>query len=51
MRPVERRAEGVDVVEALAGERAFAEQVLIGVGHCSGVGIDTGVPGKESGER
>jgi hypothetical protein len=29
----------------LPGEAAFAEQVLIGVGHRGGVGIDAGVAG------
>ena len=39
----ERRDERVDVVQPLAGEDAFSEQILIGVGHRSGVRIDAGV--------
>ena len=42
---VERRHEGVDVVEALAGEDAFAEQILIHVRHRGRVRIDAGVAG------
>ena len=42
-RVLERRVERVDVVQALAGEDAFAEQVLIGVGHRRRVRIDAGV--------
>ena len=43
-RPVERRLEGVDVVDALAGVGAFAEQVLVDVGDGRGVGIDAAGP-------
>ena len=42
---VERRLEGVDVIEALAGEEAFLEQILIGVRHRGGIRVDAGVTG------
>ena len=42
-RVLERGDEGVDVVQALAGEDAFAEQVLIGVGDRRRVRVDAGV--------
>ena len=48
---LERGHERVDVVEALAGEDAFAEQILVGVGHGGRVGIDAGVPGVEPREQ
>ena len=48
---VERRHEGVDVVEALAGEDPFAEEVLVGVGDRGGVGVDAGVAGVDAGEE
>ena len=41
----ERRREGIDVVESLTGEDAFAEEVLVGVGDGRRVGIDPGMPG------
>ena len=41
---LERGHERIDVVEALAGEDAFAEHVLIHVRHRGGVRIDTGWP-------
>ena len=50
-RAFERRGEGVDVVEPLAGEDAFAEEILIGVGDRRRVGIDAGVPGIEPREQ
>ncbi len=40
---LERRLEGVDVVKALAGEGAFAKQVLIGVGHGKDIRIDAAI--------
>ncbi len=43
--PADRRLEGVDVVQALAGEEAGAEQVLIGIRDRRRVGIDAGVAG------
>ena len=43
--PADRRLEGVDVVQPLAGEDARAEQVLVGVRDRRRVGIDAGVPG------
>ena len=43
---VERRLEGVDVVDALAGIGALAEQVLIDVGDGGGVRIDAAGPEK-----
>src|SRR5690606_10817160 len=39
----QRRLESIDVVKALAGEGAFAEQVLIGVGHGKDIRIDTAI--------
>ncbi len=47
----ERRGERVDVVQALAGEDAFAEQVLIGVGDGGRVRIDASVAGVEAREQ
>ena len=38
--PVQRRLERVDIVDALAGVGAFAEQVLVHVRHSGGVRID-----------
>ena len=35
--------EGVDVVDALADERAFTEPILVDVGHGARVGVDAGV--------
>ena len=56
---VERLPEGVDVVDALADERPFAEQILVDIGHHARVRIDArlaaGEPGIErapcAGER
>ena len=48
---VERRRERVDVVQALAGEDALAEQVLVDVGDGRGVRIDAGVAGVDPGEE
>ena len=42
---LERRGERVDIVEALAGENAFVEQVLVDVGHGGRVRVDAGVAG------
>src|SRR4029079_10481028 len=42
-RALERRNEGVDVVQPLAGENAVAEEVLIGVGYRRRVRVDAGV--------
>jgi hypothetical protein len=36
----ERLLEGIDIVDALADERAFAEQILIDVGDGAGVRVD-----------
>src|SRR5207245_8484268 len=44
--PLERALERVDVVDPLAGVRAFAEEVLIHVRHGGGVGIDAGRAGE-----
>ena len=49
--PGQRRLEGIDVVDALAGERAFAEQVLVDVGYRRGVRIDAGGAGEHALER
>ncbi len=40
---LQRGLEGVDVVKALAGEGAFAKQVLIGVGHSKDIRIDAAI--------
>ena len=46
--PLERALERVDVVDALAGVRAFAEEVLIHVRDGGGVGIDAGRAGEHA---
>ena len=43
--PFDRRFESIDMVDALAGEGAFAEQVLIDVGYCKHIRIETGTAG------
>ena len=48
---VERGHEGVHVVEPLAGEDAFGEEVLVRVGDRGGVGVDARVPGVEPREE
>src|SRR5665213_4219421 len=45
-----RLEERIDVVDALADERALAEEVLIDVGHDAGIGIDPWIAGKEPDE-
>ena len=50
-RVLERRRERVDVVEPLAGEDAFAEQVLVGVGDRGRVRVDAGVARVEPREQ
>jgi hypothetical protein len=40
---LERRGERVDIVQALSGENAFVEEVLIGVRYGGRVGIDARV--------
>ena len=51
--PAERKAfvehvlERIDVVDALAGERTFAEQILIGVGNRASVGIESRIAAKQ----
>ena len=40
--------EGVDVVDPLADERAFAEQVLVDVGHGAGVGVDAEITAEQA---
>ena len=40
---LQRRLEGVDVVEALAGERAFAEHVLIDVRDRKDIGVEAAI--------
>ena len=42
----QRGLEGVDVVDALAGKGAFAEQVLIHIGHGCSVGVHAAGTGK-----
>jgi hypothetical protein len=38
----ERPLESIDLVNALADERAFAEQVLVNIGNSTRIGIDAG---------
>jgi hypothetical protein len=40
----ERALEGIDVVDPLADEGAFARHVLVYVGHRARIGIDAGLP-------
>ena len=40
--PVERLLERIDLIDALADERAFAEQVLVNIGDGAGIRIDAG---------
>ena len=47
----ERRLEGIDVVDALAGVGAFAEEVLVDVGDRGGVGIDAARAGERCAGR
>ena len=48
---IESRAlERGDIVDSLAGVRALTEEILIDIGHCRRVGIDTGVAGEDRGE-
>ena len=42
------RFEGVDLVDALAGVGAFAEQILIDIGDGGGIGVDAGRPGEDA---
>ncbi len=49
--PLEGGHERVHVVEPLAGEDPLPEQVLVGVRHRGGVGVDSGVAGVEAGEE
>ena len=37
---LQRRLEGIDLIDPLAGIGPFAEQVLVQVTDCSGVGVD-----------
>ena len=50
-RVLERLDEGIDVIQALAGEDPLGEQVLVGVGHRGGIGVDAGVAGIQAGEQ
>ncbi len=43
----ERRYEGIDVIESLTGEDAFAEEVLVRVGDGCRVWVNPGMPGIE----
>ena len=47
----ERGLEGIDVVDALAGIGAFAEQVLVDVGDRRGIGIDAAHAGEDALEQ
>ena len=48
---LQRGLEGVDVVDALAGVGALAEQVLVDVGDRRRVGIDAAVAGEDALEQ
>ena len=45
---LERPLEGIHVVDALADERALAEQVLIHVGDGARVGVDAGLAAEQA---
>ena len=45
---VERRLEGIDVVDALAGIRALAEEILVDVRDRRRIGIDAAVAGEDA---
>ena len=47
----ERGLEGIDVVDALAGIGAFAEQILVHVGDGGGIGIDAAHAGEDALEQ
>ena len=49
--PFERRHERIDVVEALAGEDAFVEEILVDVGDRGRVRVDAGMAGVGPGEQ
>ncbi len=49
--PADGRLESVDVVESLAREAPFAEEVLVGVRDRRRIGIDAGVPGVDAREE
>ena len=40
---LQRRLEGVDVVKPLAGESAFSQQILIGIGHGEDIRVDAAI--------
>ncbi len=40
---VQRLLEGIDLVDALADERAFTEQILIDVGDAAGIRVEAGL--------
>src|SRR6202012_1728977 len=43
--PVEHRIKRCDLIDAFAGKDTFAVKILIGVGNCARVDIETGLPG------
>ncbi len=45
-----RRAEGIDVIDALADVRALVEGILVDVGDGAGIGIDPGLPAVKAGK-
>jgi hypothetical protein len=47
----QRRFEAVDFVDALAGERAFFEQVLVNIGNRQGIGVKAVRAGKDALEQ
>ena len=49
--PGERRLEGIDVVDALAGVGALAEQVLVDVGDRRRIGVDAAGTGEDTLDR
>ncbi len=50
--PVGKRClEGIDLVDALAGIGAFAEQILVDIGRGRGIGVDAVHAGKDALEQ
>ena len=41
----DRRFEGIDVINALAGERAFAEKILVDIGYREYIRVESGAAG------
>ena len=49
--PGQRRHEAVDFIDALASERSFTQQVLVEIGRCRRIGIDSRRPSRQSFKR